>query len=183
LIDSINAIRDFLDTGGQVLLVIGVLIFAMWLLILERFIYFFKGFRSYKQNVKAQWKNRAERNSWNAEQIRQAMISRASMRLDTNLALINVMVALCPLLGLLGTVMCPLLGLLGTVTGMIEVFDVMAITGTGSARSMASGVSKATIPTMAGMVGALSGVFASTFLQRRAKREVELLEDSMVLDH
>lgn len=172
LIDSINAIRDFLDTGGQVLLVIGVLIFAMWLLILERFIYFFKGFRSYKQNVKAQWKNRAERNSWNAEQIRQAMISRASMRLGTNLALINVMVALCPLLGLLGT-----------VTGMIEVFDVMAITGTGSARSMASGVSKATIPTMAGMVGALSGVFASTFLQRRAKREVELLEDSMVLDH
>ncbi len=172
LIDSINAIRDFLDTGGQVLLVIGVLIFEMWLLILERFIYFFKGFRSYKQNVKAQWKNRAERNSWNAEQIRQAMISRASMRLDTNLALINVMVALCPLLGLLGT-----------VTGMIEVFDVMAITGTGSARSMASGVSKATIPTMAGMVGALSGVFASTFLQRRAKREVELLEDSMVLDH
>ena len=172
LIDSINAIRDFLDTGGQVLLVIAVLIFAMWLLILERFIYFFKGFRSYKQNVKAQWKNRAERNSWNAEQIRQAMISLASMRLDTNLALINVMVALCPLLGLLGT-----------VTGMIEVFDVMAITGTGSARSMASGVSKATIPTMAGMVGALSGVFASTFLQRRAKREVELLEDSMVLDH
>ena len=105
-------------------------------------------------------------------QIRQAMISRASMRLNTNLPLINVMVALCPLLGLLGT-----------VTGMIEVFDVMAITGTGSARSMASGVSKATIPTMAGMVGALSGVFASTYLQRKAKREVELLEDSMLLDH
>ena len=41
---------------------------------------------------------------------------------------------------------------------------------------MASGVSKATIPTMAGMVGALSGVFASTYLQRKAKREVALLE-------
>ncbi|MDQ2042654.1 MotA/TolQ/ExbB proton channel family protein [Pseudoalteromonas sp. 20-92] len=172
LIDSINAIRDFLDTGGQVLLVIGVLIFVMWLLILERFIYFFNGFRSYKKGVKSTWTIRDERNSWNAEQIRQAMISRASMRLNTNLPLINVMVALCPLLGLLGT-----------VTGMIEVFDVMAITGTGSARSMASGVSKATIPTMAGMVGALSGVFASTYLQRKAKREVELLEDSMVLDH
>ncbi|MBG9999037.1 MotA/TolQ/ExbB proton channel family protein [Pseudoalteromonas sp. NSLLW24] len=172
LIDSINAIRDFLDTGGQVLLVIGVLIFAMWLLILERFIYFFNGFRGYKKNVKGTWTARSERNSWNAEQIRQAMISRASMRLNANLPLINVMVALCPLLGLLGT-----------VTGMIEVFDVMAITGTGSARSMASGVSKATIPTMAGMVGALSGVFASTYLQRKAKREVELLQDNMVLDH
>ncbi len=172
LIDAINALRDFLDTGGQVLLVIGVLIFAMWLLILERFMYFFSGFKRYKKDVKSTWSNRAERNSWNAEQIRQAMISRAGMQLNNNLALINVMVALCPLLGLLGT-----------VTGMIEVFDVMAITGTGSARSMASGVSKATIPTMAGMVGALSGVFASTFLQRRAKREVQLLEDNMVLDH
>jgi len=172
LIDSINAIRDFLDTGGQVLLVIGVLIFAMWLLILERFMYFFNGYRHYKKDVKNTWKTRSERNSWNAEQIRQAMVSRASMRLNANLPLINVMVALCPLLGLLGT-----------VTGMIEVFDVMAITGTGSARSMASGVSKATIPTMAGMVGALSGVFASTYLQRKAKREVELLQDTMVLDH
>jgi len=172
LIDSINAIRDFLDTGGQVLLVIGVLIFAMWLLILERFMYFFNGYRTYKRTLKAHWANRSERNSWHAEQIRQAQVSRASMRLNANLPLINVMVALCPLLGLLGT-----------VTGMIEVFDVMAITGTGSARSMASGVSKATIPTMAGMVGALSGVFASTYLQRKAKREVELLQDSMVLDH
>ena len=172
LIDSINAIRDFLDTGGQVLLVIAVLIFAMWLLILERFMYFFNGYRHYKKDVKNTWKTRSERNSWNAEQIRLAMVSRASMRLNANLPLINVMVALCPLLGLLGT-----------VTGMIEVFDVMAITGTGSARSMASGVSKATIPTMAGMVGALSGVFASTYLQRKAKREVELLQDAMVLDH
>lgn len=172
LIDSINDIRDFLDTGGQVLLVIAVLIFAMWLLILERFMYFFNGYRHYKKDVKNTWKTRSERNSWNAEQIRQAMVSRASMRLNANLPLINVMVALCPLLGLLGT-----------VTGMIEVFDVMAITGTGSARSMASGVSKATIPTMAGMVGALSGVFASTYLQRKAKREVELLQDTMVLDH
>jgi len=99
LIDSINAIRDFLDTGGQVLLVIGVLIFAMWLLILERLIFFFKGYKQYKRDVKATWRNRPERNSWNAEQIRQAMISRAGMQLNTNLALINVMVALCPLLG------------------------------------------------------------------------------------
>ena len=172
LIDAINAIREFLDTGGQVLLVIGVLNFAMWLLILERLLFVFGGYRQYKKHIKATWFNRTERNSWNAEQIRQALISRTKQKLNQNLAFINVMVAVCPLLGLLGT-----------VTGMIEVFDVMAITGTGSARSMASGVSKATIPTMAGMVGALSGVFASTYLQRKTKREAELLEDTMILDH
>ena len=78
--------------------------------------------------------------------------------------------------------LCPLLGLLGTVTGMIEVFDVMAISGSGNARSMASGVSKATIPTMAGMVGALSGVFASTWLNRKAKSERTHLEDAIIIE-
>ena len=76
-----------------------------------------------------------------------------------------------------------LLGLMGTVTGMIEVFDVLALSGTGNARSMAAGVSRATIPTMAGMVGALSGVFAATLLSRTAKREVERLNDSLTMDH
>lgn len=172
LVDFLEAIRGFLDTGGDVLLVIGVIIFVMWLLILERIMFAFNGYKSYEKQVLNQWQSRDERNSWNAQMIREAMISRASGKLNQNLALINTLVALCPLLGLMGT-----------VTGMIEVFDVMAITGTGSARSMASGVSKATIPTMAGMVGALSGVFASTWLQRRAKSETEMLEDHLTLDH
>ena len=68
---------------------------------------------------------------------------------------------------------------MGTVTGMIEVFDVMAFSGSGNARSMASGVSKATIPTMAGMVGALSGVFLVTLLNQKVNREVEDLEDNL----
>ena len=36
MIEFLEAIRDFTETGGQVLLVIGLLIFVMWLLILER---------------------------------------------------------------------------------------------------------------------------------------------------
>jgi biopolymer transport protein ExbB len=78
--------------------------------------------------------------------------------------------------------LCPLLGLVGTVTGMIEVFDVMALSGTGNARSMAAGVSRATIPTMAGMVGALSGVFAAALLSRAANRAVKNLDDKFVSD-
>jgi biopolymer transport protein ExbB len=79
--------------------------------------------------------------------------------------------------------LCPLLGLLGTVTGMITVFQVMAAQGTGNARSMAAGVSMATVPTMAGMVGALSGVFLVTILTRTARRQIALLEDEMTMDH
>ena len=73
----------------------------------------------------------------------------------------------------------PLLGLLGTVTGMIEVFDVMALSGSSNARLMAGGVFKATIPTMAGMVAALSGLFFSSQLDRRSKRETAQFADSL----
>ena len=74
----------------------------------------------------------------------------------------------------------PLLGLLGTVTGMIEVFDVMAVAGTGNARLMAGGVSKATIPTMAGLVAALSGLYLVTFLEHKADAQIEVVEDRLV---
>lgn len=69
------------------------------------------------------------------------------------------------------------------MTGMVSVFDVMAVLGSGNARAMADGVSKATIPTMAGMVAALSGVFMSTWIERKAKRESERLEDTLTMDH
>jgi biopolymer transport protein ExbB len=78
---------------------------------------------------------------------------------------------------------CPLFGLMGTVTGMISVFDVMAFAGMGNPRLMASGVSKATIPTMAGMVGALSGIFVIYWLEAQVKRRVELLGDHLTVDH
>jgi biopolymer transport protein ExbB len=48
---------------------------------------------------------------------------------------------------------------------------------------MAAGISKATIPTMAGMVGALTGVFAQSLLDRYIQREKAQLEDKMTFDH
>jgi biopolymer transport protein ExbB len=48
---------------------------------------------------------------------------------------------------------------------------------------MAGGVSKATIPTMAGMVAAISGVFANTYLTRVADSEKALFADHLTMDH
>lgn len=148
--------------------VIAGVICLMWLLIFERLYFFLKTYKDIKQNIINQWNTRTERHSWNAEQIREAQISRITEMLTKNVALIQSLV-----------VLCPLLGLLGTVTGMIQVFDVMAISGSGNARSMASGVSRATIPTMAGMVGSLSGVFMVTWLQRKILRRTEQMEDAL----
>ena len=172
LLDAYEAIRDFLELGGPVLRVIAIVILLMWVMILERLIFFRTGLNGLIKQAFDAWEKRPERRSWHAHRIREAMISRVRMEANKGLPMIQTLVALCPLLGLLGT-----------VTGMITVFQVMAVAGTGNARSMASGVSMATIPTMAGMVGALSGVFLVTILTRSAQRRVGFLEDEMVMDH
>jgi biopolymer transport protein ExbB len=48
---------------------------------------------------------------------------------------------------------------------------------------MAAGVAKATVPTMAGMVVALSGLFISSWLQRRAELERTRLAEHLTMDH
>ena len=170
--DSFEAIRDFMNLGGPVLRVIAVTIFLMWVIIVERILYFRTSMNVMSRQIHDNWESRSERRSWNAQQIRELMISQFSEATNKGISLIQTLVALCPLLGLLGT-----------VTGMISVFQVMAVSGSGNVRAMAAGVSQATVPTMAGMVGALSGVLLVTLLTRRAAREVEFLEDSLTMDH
>jgi biopolymer transport protein ExbB len=172
LFETYITIRDFLELGGPVLNVIAVTILVMWILIIERMLYFRTSNRALIVETLEAWGSRGERRSWNAMRIRERLISRFRLAANGPIPLIKTLVALCPLLGLMGT-----------VTGMIEVFDVLAVAGTANARSMAAGVSKATIPTMAGMVGALSGVFAAILLARKAGSEVERLDESLTLDY
>jgi biopolymer transport protein ExbB len=162
---------DFLEAGGWVLSWILFTTFVMWTFLIERFWYLCSGHRRAVEAALAQWQARREHSSWYAHQIRRGIISRVSMQLFESIPMIKTLVALCPLLGLLGT-----------VTGMVEVFDVMAIAGSGNPRAMASGVSRAILPTMAGMVAALSGFILSVQLERRALAEAELLEDHLTME-
>jgi len=171
-IPALETIRDFVELGGNVLFVIGILTLFMWALILERLIYIRGGHKRIVAAAQKLWENREDHSSWSAHQIRLRLISVVASHMERNTALIQTCVALCPLLGLLGT-----------VTGMVEVFEVMAISGSGNPRSMASGVSKATIPTMAGMVAALSGIAMSTYLQRKAAHEREMITDHLIITH
>lgn len=172
LLDALEAINNFFNSGGPVLYLIAALTFIMWTLMLERFWYFFFGYQRDAKQVIQQWESRDERQSWNALAIRDKLISETRLKLDQNLSLIKTMIAICPLFGLLGT-----------VTGMIDVFTILSITGGGDAKSMAGGVSRATIPTMAGMVAALSGVFANIYISKKASRERQLIEEHLTMDH
>jgi biopolymer transport protein ExbB len=168
----LQTIRDFFELGGPVLNVIGVLTLFMWMLIIERLVFMRTGYKRLVKNALGIWEARSDKSSWKAHQIRGRIISQVAASSEKYLGLIQTCVALCPLLGLLGT-----------VTGMIEVFEVMAISGSGNPRSMASGVSKATVPTMSGMVAALSGVAMSAYLSNKVRRERELLTDHLEIHH
>ena len=171
LIESWEAILDFIERGGDVLYLIMGVTFAMWTLIIERAWYFRTAHKEQVREVIAIWDKRGDHSSWYAHKIREMLISQVKESLDRGLPMIKTLVALCPRLGLLGT-----------VTGMVEVFEVMALTGGSNARAMAAGVSKATLPTMSGMVAALSGLYFSVRLQRMADTEGERMADHLTPD-
>lgn len=168
ILEELESIRRFLGMGGDVLMMLFVLTLMLWVLVIERYLYFLMECPKLLRNTVADWESRPDKLSWRARQIRTAMISEVSLSVKRGLPMIKTLIALCPLLGLLGT-----------VVGMVQVFDVLAVTGTGSPRAMASGISKATIPTMAGMVAALSGLYFSALLEKRADRVAHKVADSL----
>jgi len=168
LLETYEAVSTFLSTGGQVLSIIFVVTLLMWTLIIERFWFLRRVYPGQEESVLGRWRTRDDKRSWYAAQIRRQLVSELSVKLNTSLPMIRTLVGLCSLLGLLGT-----------VTGMIEVFDVMAAAGNSNPRAMAAGVSKATIPTMAGMVAALSGLYFATQLDRTATHRAHQLEERL----
>jgi len=166
----LTGLRTFLETGGPVLLWIMGVTFLMWVLMIERIWYFAFAQPFVSRRARRQWEGRTDHNSWYARKVREALISEVRLEAHFGLNMVKTLIALAPLFGLLGT-----------VTGMVEVFDVMALTGASNARAMASGVSKATIPTMAGMVAAISGLYLSSTLERIASRETEKVADDLIL--
>jgi biopolymer transport protein ExbB len=165
----LERIGDFMTAGGDVLKLIFAVTLAMWTLIIERAWYFRLQFPKELRSVLEAWNARADQTSWNAQQIRELMISETTVNLNRSLQMIQTLVAVCPLLGLLGT-----------VTGMIEVFDVMAAAGNSNPRAMASGVTKATIPTMSGLLAALSGLYFSVVLKRFAQKQHDNLNEQLI---
>lgn len=155
-----NGLQEFLAVGGSILFWIMLLTFFMWTFILERVAYYLFAHKPLKARLTAEWDARSDKTSWRAMAVKDELVSQVKQRTAANIGIIKTLVSLAPLLGLLGT-----------VTGMIQVFDVMAFSGSSNARLMAGGVFRATIPTMAGMVAALSGLIFATVFPRMSARE------------
>lgn len=166
-----TSVEDFIASGGWVLWWILAVAVVMWTLIAERTWWYWKIYPEARARASAKWWKRPERSSWTARRIRTAMIGEMSVAMHAPLPLLRALIPICPLLGLLGT-----------VSGMLEVFDVMAIKGRSEPRAMADGVSHAMIATLSGLSVALSGMYFIHHFQARARKETEALNNVLPLE-
>ena len=155
-----HELERFFQTGGWVLYVIVGVCVLLATLVFERI-----GFRllTYRR-LKKQLAHYLESGvNWRLKQDR---VMDLQIAVNDSLPMIKTLIALCPLIGLIGT-----------VSGMIQVFDSLAVYGTGNTRLMASGVASATFPTMAGMAVAVAGLLVYGRLRQWAHREPVQLQN------
>ncbi len=161
-----SEIITLFEMGGNVLYLLVLSAFIFFTLFFEKFFYLRFEFKKRAKLIIEEFSD--DDRSWATTQKMYAQLSMLRVKLQSNMSVLKVIIALFPLMGLLGT-----------VTGMIQVFDMMSSSSTTNAASMASGISMATIPTMVGMSLAVITLFMITRAQYEIKRELHKLESTL----
>ncbi|MFO8045951.1 MAG: MotA/TolQ/ExbB proton channel family protein [Halomonas sp.] len=156
------------EAGGAVLVGIMLVAALLFALTLERWWYFRVTWRAERHALLRRWSERQDHASWSARTLREVWSRELVARLRRPLPWMKLLVALCPLLGLLGT-----------VTGMIVVFDSLALSETHHSRAMADGVARATLPTLTGMAVAVAGLLVTSRMEVIVRRERQRLQDRL----
>jgi biopolymer transport protein ExbB len=175
-------LEEYLRTGGVVMLPLVVLSLVMWLLIINRTLFFRRlhiknmtagtarehirdgrvpdpmQYRGAISLLVAEFVGRRSGDPQLDRHLLDETVMKINRQMTDYLAVIGVLAAIAPLLGLLGT-----------VTGMIATFDVLAVFGRGNAKAMAGGISEALITTQTGLLVAIPGLYMKGFLDRRAR--------------
>lgn len=154
--DIFKVYSNFLYQGGPVVFILFLISIYLFVLIFAKFKHLFFDMELIQNEYKT--------NLANIKNDEYYLLNLSSLKCDfkeivnKDFYIIQTLIALCPVLGLLGT-----------VTGMIEVFDVVSFFGTGNARALASGITKATLPTMTGMAISIVGLLTFTILNSKSQ--------------
>ena len=147
---------NFINQGGPVVLILFLISIYLFILISAKFKFLFVDV----ENIRSEYKKNLI--GLNKDQYYSLHLS--ALKCDFKNLITKDFYIIQTLIAL-----CPVLGLLGTVTGMIEVFDVVSFFGTGNARALASGITKATLPTMTGMAISIVGLLTYTVLNSKSQ--------------
>ena len=166
LVAPYRIVADMIELGGFWVIFIFLSGLLLWTLVIERYWYFSRVLPKEAETYLAQWRERRDHTSWCARSVRQMLISKLNAGMSANQILMKTLVPLAPLLGLVGT-----------VSGMLKVFESMALLGSADARTMANGVSEAMICTLTGLAVSITGLYPVYYFNHRTRRETELLAD------
>jgi biopolymer transport protein ExbB len=171
--DLKDGFAGLFEQGGMTLWAILFASILLWILIIERYWFHWRELPALRQRLFDDWREqrRSLKDSLAFRRI-EALTDDLRAEAKRNMLALNALTAILPLLGLLGT-----------VSGMIKVFEVITVFGTGNTRGMASGISEALVTTMAGLFTALSGLYFVSDLESRAEEtarrfEAELVEEN-----
>jgi biopolymer transport protein ExbB len=161
-----DGLAALFEQGGLILWAILVASIYMWILLVERYWFHWNQLPLLRKKLYEDWlKQPANLPPSQVFRRIEALVEDLRTEASRNLLPLQALVAILPLLGLLGT-----------VSGMIKVFD------TGNTRGMASGISEALVTTMAGLFTALSGLYFVSDLERRVDDVSRQLEQKLVED-
>jgi biopolymer transport protein ExbB len=73
--------------------------------------------------------------------------------------------------------LAPLLGLLGTIIGMVQSFQIMAVSGLGQPHAVTGGVAEALIATATGLVVAIVALIPHNYFAARIERTTDRIEE------
>ena len=177
----LEQIRDYLDTGGMVMVPLVAVSLIMWVLIINRAFFFRRLYRRNMPREKAgHFVSSGDAPSFKTYRgitamfvteflLRRTGDSRQDRRALDEIVMI-LSLSLDRYLGLIGVLarVAPLLGLLGTIVGMMRTFTIISVFGTGNPKAMAAGISEALITTQTGLLVAIPGLYMYGFLARRA---------------
>lgn len=159
--DLLQRVEAFLVRGGPVMWLLAATSLLLWGLVTERLWGQAEAYRRLRrQHSRCALPTHADQRRL----LIRMLLSQAGRELRRRLALIRTLVAVCPMLGLLGTLL-----------GMSAVFDVLAVQGLRQPQSLSAGISQATLTTLAGLVVALPGLYFVQLIEQRAERLAERL--------
>ena len=166
----VDGLAVLFEQGGAVLYAILLASFLLWLLLIERYWFHVAQLPKFRASLREEWNKRPKKLAATLRYRRiEALVTDLRAESERNMLALQALISILPLLGLLGT-----------VSGMIKVFEVITVFGTGNARGMASGISEALVTTMAGLFTALSGLYFVTDLEHRAERVARRFETELV---
>ncbi|MDX8382279.1 MAG: MotA/TolQ/ExbB proton channel family protein [Ghiorsea sp.] len=195
--DLFNNFNSLMDRGGPVMWVIFVAASVAIIMLIERAIQIFKWLKlaetdqgfAHKASVddlkniqgdkmfrqQSPLRSVLQQLRWSEARSEDDLTKQINTLLSELMPKLN---GLLPTIAVIGTLL-PMLGLLGTVTGMINVFEVIALHGTGDPQEMAHGISQALLTTASGLVIAIPVIFFHHVLAQRLQVLLVTTEQSL----